>query len=403
MFRRAQSFRGARQTGWMTVDIASRERMRDPVWLRQPATVEAVAAVVTVLSAAIEVVRVILGDGSPLALVGLALGLLAATLVRTRPVFALLLAAAGPILTGSTGWPPIVEYSIAIFVLFRFTLRGGPPLRGALLVSLGAYVGVVWARDVLYAGDGIASVVSAFAGAILGVAFRSHQQYWASLEQRATDAVATRELEADRRVAEERIRIARDLHDVMGHQVAILSMQLGVAEVFSTTNTEASVKALHEARSAVKAVLLETHRILRVLRSDDESESPTPGMADLDLLAASFETLGLHVQINIDSDLPPTDPAVEVTIYRMVQEALTNAHRYGDGQASVTVRGLEEGTVVRVSNPYSVSGAVRSGSGYGLMGMDERVASTGGVLHIAREGGVFVVTATFDIGREGQE
>ncbi|MFI1735447.1 sensor histidine kinase [Streptomyces acidicola] len=175
---------------------------------------------------------------------------------------------------------------------------------------------------------GAAALFSAIAGGATGSALRIHREHWRTLEERAESAIATREIEATRRVTEERLRIARDLHDVIGHQVAMLSMHLGAAEIGLPEDAESSRQALVSARSSARTVVVETQRILALLRlgddiSDDEALRPTPALSGLEGLVASFESIGLDVRPSIDIPAGFVEPSVGVTVYRVVQEALT--------------------------------------------------------------------------------
>lgn len=248
---------------------------------------------------------------------------------------------------------------------------------------------------------GAAALFSAIAGGATGGALRIHRDHWWILEERAESAIATREIEATRRVTEERLRIARDLHDVIGHQVAMLSLHLGAAEIGLPEGSESSRQALVSARSSARTVVVETQRILALLRreddiSDDEALRPVPALSGLEGLVASFESIGLDVRPSIDIPTVFVEPSVGVTVYRVVQEALTNAYRHGEGKATVEVRERDGRICVTVENP--VGRALRGsgpGSGLGLVGMRERVESSSGRLTIDRDGGRFRVRAEF--------
>lgn len=202
-------------------------------------------------------------------------------------------------------------------------------------------------------------------------------------------------------MTEERLRIARDLHDVIGHQVAMLSLHLGAAEIGLPADAESSRQALVSARSSARAVVVETQRILALLRladdiSEDEALRPTPALSGLEGLVASFESIGLDVHPSIDIPAGFVEPSVGVTVYRVVQEALTNAYRHGEGAATVDV-GQRDGRIcVTVENRvgHSLRGS-GSGSGLGLVGMRERVESSSGRLTIDSDDGRFRVHAEF--------
>jgi signal transduction histidine kinase len=208
-------------------------------------------------------------------------------------------------------------------------------------------------------------------------------------------------MEATRRVTEERLRIARDLHDVIGHQVAMLSMHLGAAEIGLPDDAESSRQALVSARSSARTVVVETQRILALLRlgddiSDDEALRPTPALSGLEGLVASFESIGLDIQPSIDIPAGFVEPSVGVAVYRVVQEALTNAYRYGEGAATVDVRERDGRICLTVENRVSRSRrGSDAGSGLGLVGMRERVESSNGRLTIDSDDRRFRVHAEF--------
>ena len=248
---------------------------------------------------------------------------------------------------------------------------------------------------------GAAALFTAVGGGASRAALRLSRDHALMSAQRARDAVATRELEADRRVAEERLRIARDLHDVVGHQVAMLSVNLGVAEIGLPDNAASSRQALESARTNARNVVAETQRILVLLRRGDTAPAedalrPTPSLASLDALIASFESIGLDVAASISVPDYAGEPVIGVTVYRIVQEALTNAYRHGEGGATVDVHETDGRIRVSIDNAigHTPRGTV-AGSGLGLIGMRERVESCGGRLTIDKADGRFQVRAEF--------
>lgn len=362
--------------------------LRSPIAFRRPEALHTGAYVLVAVSAAVELVRIVLA-GAGLAVFGALLVTVAgAALAWWRPWPGLIGATVGCALSAVVGWDPIVMWSITVFVLFSFTLQGKPTVRGTLFTMVALYVVAAIADGYHFLSlTGFPAWTAAAAGGAMGSAFRIHQQYWASLEQRAADAIATRESEATRRVAEERLRIARDLHDVVGHQVAVVSMHLGVAEVNLPADAEPARAALESARTAVRSVLLETQRILSVLRrgtaNDDAAGQPAPELSRLPELVDSFRQIGLRVDATL-GDMPENvDPAVSVTAFRIVQEALTNAHRHGDGTAELSVTTANGQLLIEVVNERRRHGpAPAVGGGYGLAGVRERVTSAGGQLTV---------------------
>ncbi|MGW3117576.1 sensor histidine kinase [Streptomyces sp. NPDC001107] len=373
-----------------------------PLWVRRPEVLHLVAYSVAALVFTGQIVAVILrGSDWPTALSVLLAGG-GVALSWWRPWAGLVVASAASFAVTAVGQDPLSVWMIAVLVLFSVTLRGKQPLVGTGIVAaffLGAFMTLGGFRGGAIVGA--AALFSAVAGGATGAALRIHREHWRTLEERAESAIATREIEATRRVTEERLRIARDLHDVLGHQVAMLSMHLGAAEIGLPEDAESARQALVSARSSARTVVVETQRILTLLRlqdvvSDDEALRPTPALSGLETLVASFESIGLDVRPSIDLPAGFVEPSVGVTVYRVVQEALTNAYRHGEGAATVDVRERDGRICVTVENRvgHSLRGS-GAGSGLGLVGMRERVESSSGRLTIDSDDGRFRVHAEF--------
>ncbi|MFD9188215.1 sensor histidine kinase [Streptomyces phaeochromogenes] len=371
-----------------------------PLWVRRPEALHLVAYSVAALVFTGQIVAAILrGSDWPTALSVLLAGAGVALSWR-RPWAGLVVTSAASFAVTAVGHDPLSVWMMAVLVLFSVTVRGKQPLVGTGIVAaffLGAFMTLGGFRGGAIVGA--AALFSAIAGGATGAALRIHREHWLTLEERAESAIATREIEATRRVTEERLRIARDLHDVIGHQVAMLSMHLGAAEIGLPEDAEPSRQALVSARSSARTVVVETQRILALLRlgddiPDDEALRPTPALSGLEGLVASFESVGLDVRPSIDLPAGFVEPSVGVTVYRVVQESLTNAYRHGEGPATVDVRERDGRICVTVEN--RVGHTMRgSGSGLGLLGMRERVESSSGRLTIDSDDGRFRVHAEF--------
>ncbi|MFJ5263242.1 sensor histidine kinase [Streptomyces sp. NPDC088387] len=374
-----------------------------PLWVRRPEALHLIAYALAALAFAGQLVAVaVRGSDWPTALSALLAGA-GVALSWWRPWEGLAVTSAASFAVTAVGEDPLSVWMMAVLVLFSVTLRGKQPLAATGIVAaffLGAFMTVGGFRG--GAVVGAAALFSATAGGATGAALRIHREHWRILEERAETAIATREIEATRRVTEERMRIARDLHDVIGHQVAMLSMHLGAAEIGLPGDAESSRQALVSARSSARTVVVETQRILALLRlGDDSSETealrPTPALSGLEGLVASFESIGLDVRPTLDLPAGFVEPSVGVTVYRVVQEALTNAYRHGEGAATVEVRERDGRICVTVENRVgrAPNGTAGPGSGLGLVGMRERVESSSGRLTIDSEGGRFRVHAEF--------
>ncbi len=227
--------------------------------------------------------------------------------------------------------------------------------------------------------------------AAAGDALRNRRAYVAATEERAERAERTREEEALRRVAEERLRIAHDLHDVVAHRIAVVNVQAGVASHLLDSRPDQAREALGHVRSASSAILEELSDILSVLRQPGEtvdSTAPVPGLGQLDALVASFAKAGLAVDYSLTGKPRRVVPTVDLVAYRVLQEALTNAHKQGTGIAHLSVTWQPSALDLHVTNPTRDSVVLgddgsTDGAGHGLLGMRERALAVGGAIHAA--------------------
>jgi signal transduction histidine kinase len=206
-----------------------------------------------------------------------------------------------------------------------------------------------------------------------------------------------REEEARRRAAEERLRIARELHDVLGHNISLISVQAGVALHLMEQQPEQARIALTVIKEASKDALHELRSVLDVLRdvSDEAPRAPAAGLAGLGELLARAAEAGLQVRSEVSGDLKRLPVRVDLAAFRIVQEALTNVMRHA-GQTSSTVQVScdERELTLRIENEAGTVGAREGGgSGQGIIGMRERAAALGGVVEAGPrpEGGFCVV------------
>lgn len=384
----------------MSADVGDDHLTSTPLWVRSPARVHQLAYAAAALVFTGQIVAVLArGSSAGTVLAVLAAGL-GVALSWWRPWAGLVVTSASSFAVTAVGQDPLSVWMMAVLVLFSFAFRGKPVVVGTAIVAgffLAAYmtVGGFTGGAVV----GCAAVFSAIGGGATGAALRIHREHWLVLEQRARAAVATREVEVGRRVTEERLRIARDLHDVVGHQVAMLSVYLGVAEIGLPREATSSREALESARSSARSIVEETQRILSLLRRgsavpDAEALQPTPSLTGLDSLIASFESIGLVVDADIQVGSDSLEPSTGIAVYRIVQEALTNAYQHGEGSVDVTVTVQGDRATVMAENDvaHSREGSVRSG-GLGLVGMRERAESSGGGLSITTVDDRFRVVA----------
>ena len=359
------------------------------------------------------------GDAWRLA-IGLVLGVaMAAVLVARRRAPAgvvcaeLVLAAVW--VTALYGWEqgPFGAFVALLIAVFALGLHAPRASRSgiALAAALGA-VAVAVVRDAYGAVRGLEAlgdvvpfwlwVAVAFAG---GVALRRRERLAALFEDRAVRAERERELRAREAIVDERGRIARELHDVVAHNVSVMVVQAqGAARVLEADEPRVR-EALRAIETTGREAIDEMRRLLGVLRRGDEEPAlgPRPGLAQLDALADSVRAAGVPVDVAIEGRPVALPAGVDVSAYRIVQEALTNTLKHaGAAHAGVVVRYAPGAVELEVHDDGAGAGARNgAGTGHGLVGMRERVALFGGELHAgAAERGGWCVRARLPVDRE---
>jgi len=235
---------------------------------------------------------------------------------------------------------------------------------------------------------------------------RHRRARWSELQARAERLEREREEEARRAVTEERLRIARELHDVIAHSMSVIAVQSAVGHHVMDTQPLQAQQALAAIEATSRSALTEMRRLLGVLRQEGEpvgSLTPAPGLADLTSLVTQVQDAGLRVRIQVDGQRGPVPPGVDLSAYRIIQEALTNVIKHAASSRaivaicyradSVTVEITDDGPAPGVGAPLA-----RPGSAHGVIGMRERVAVFGGEFAAApRPEGGFRVRACFPI------
>ena len=257
-------------------------------------------------------------------------------------------------------------------------------------------------------GDGTATV-EALLGAIaivalpwaVGYAARSRRLYLAEVEQRLATAERDRDTLAHQAVAEERTRIARELHDVVAHHVSLIGVQAGAARLTLPTGaaSDTARASLTAIETSSRAAVNEMRRLLGVLRADGSGAevAPAPGLARLDDLVDEFRAAGIDVRSSVEADVAGLDPTLDVCCYRVVEEALTNIARHSAARtATVSVRADDVMVRILVADPGPARlpppGPPRAGRG--LVGMTERAALFAGRVAAGRQpDGGFAVMA----------
>ncbi|WP_455353664.1 sensor histidine kinase [Streptomyces sp. SYSU K217416] len=241
---------------------------------------------------------------------------------------------------------------------------------------------------------------------VLGDSMRTRRAYFAQLEERAARLEAEREAQAKVAVAAERARIARELHDVVAHNVSVMVVQADGAAYVMDAAPDQAKQALETISSTGRQALAEMRRLLGVLRTGEPQEGgeyvPQPDVEQIEDLVEQVRTAGLVVDFKVEGTPRPLPSGVELTAYRIVQEALTNTRKHGgpDAGASVRLVYFDDGLGLLVEDDgrgaahemYEDGGA--DGRGHGLIGMRERVGMVGGTLDAGpRPGGGFRISA----------
>ncbi|GAA2446003.1 histidine kinase [Actinomadura vinacea] len=248
----------------------------------------------------------------------------------------------------------------------------------------------------------IAVITSTWLAVAAGGGVRAQRAYVAALEERAVRAEQARRDEAARLVAEERVRIARELHDVVAHQLTLINAQAGVALYLhegERTDPARLAETLSHVKEDSKQALSELRAIVGLLGSPEAPREPVPGLDRLDDLVVSFARAGLRVDVRRRGEVRTASSAVDVSGYRIVQEALTNVSKHaGTGTARVCLDYATDLLKITVADDGTGTGA-GGGSGRGLIGMRERAAAVGGRVTAGRRaGGGYAVEAELPLG-----
>ncbi|HEX2180062.1 MAG TPA: sensor histidine kinase, partial [Actinomycetota bacterium] len=225
--------------------------------------------------------------------------------------------------------------------------------------------------------------VLAVASVLAGEAAHNRRRYLAEVAERLSRAQADREAEPQRRLTEERLRIARELHDIMAHTITVITVQAGEALDALDQYPDQVREAVRNIRDASREAMSELRATVGVLRAAPEpgtERRPAPGMRDLAELVQTAEGGGLHADLQVQGEVRPLPAAVELTAYRIVQESLTNVIRHaGASRATVTVQ-YEPGVVTVQVEDDGGNPPAGAANGHGIRGMRERAEAVGGRL-----------------------
>jgi signal transduction histidine kinase len=312
--------------------------------------------------------------------------------------------------------PPLIFAVVTALVTITLAGQRWAAIAAAIVIT-GCALLIGTLRDAEYWSHPRPLAVAALSALAIALAdaVRNRRAYVAAVEERARRAEESREQEASRRVGDERLRIARELHDVLAHHIAVINVQAGVAGHLLERQPAQAREALDHVRAAARSVLSEMQAVVTVLREPGESpdagppDEPAPGMDRIDELIDGFRGVGLRVD-TVVSGLPRALPvAVDLAAYRAVQESLTNVGKHAqNAEATVRLDYRPDSLAITVTNAgtdqasRSAGHRMGSTSGFGLTGMRERVLSVGGHLRAGpTPDGGFVVVATLPLDRAG--
>ncbi|GAA4491626.1 histidine kinase [Microbacterium panaciterrae] len=371
------------------------------VWFLRGQLLDRVVLILTSAAIVTEFFVLLLSGEPLLDYVGLLVGAAGVVLCRFRRMLGLVVVVLGAVAAALLATEYVAMWTVVVFTLFSVTVRGSRAIPALLIAGIPVYLSIV-IRDGWNFQSPVALIATACCavGAAVGSAVRAQQRYLESMRQRALDAEAAAGLAVERGIAEERLRIARDLHDAVGHEVAVVSMNLGAAEVQLPQESVGAREALTAARAGIQRVLREMQQILDVLRRGEDGGDRDP-VADARRIPDLIETMrasGTVIEASLD-DTGGLDSSVSTAMFRLVQEALTNAQRHGTGTIRISLTAESDELIVDVQNKRSsAANASERGSGYGLVGMRERAQSVGGHLEVVEDANTFRVRAVLKRG-----
>ncbi|MGW2176941.1 sensor histidine kinase [Streptomyces sp. NPDC001732] len=345
------------------------------------------------------------------------LGAVALVWRRRRPVAVLVATAGLTVLELMRSDPPAPVVTGAVIALYTVAARTDRPTTwrvGLLTMTVLTAAAMFFGPAPWYNQENFGVFAWIGMAGATGDAIRSRRAFIDAIRERAERAERTRDEEARRRVAEERLRIARDLHDVVAHHIALVNVQAGVAAHVMDKRPDQAKEALAHVREASRSALNELRATVGLLRQSGDPEAPTepaPGLAVLDELVDTVRRAGLPVEVACTDRRPPLPAAVDLAAYRVIQEALTNVRKHAGPGARAEVSVVRVGATTEITVIDNGSGgdcraadAPDGGGGHGLLGMRERVTALGGTLTAGpRYGGGFRVHAILPVRARKEE
>jgi len=321
-------------------------------------------------------------------------GLIAAPVAihRRYPVIAMLASTAAMVGYSLGRFTAFPGYTTFVLV-FLVALHAGR--RRALVVYLGGVAGLsvsllAQPPAVATASSWISTVLTVTVAWLAGENLRSRRARRRDELEEAHRQVAQKADEARRAITAERLRIARDLHDVVAHSMSVIAVQAGVAHHVIEERPEIARDALGSIEVTAREGLVEMRRLLGLLRSegdttDDSGMAPAEGLRDVDRLLAHFRDAGVRVEVAGLGRVGDLPPALDITAYRIVQEGLTNVLRHGGPVAYLRMERSPTELRLEIRDDGRASAAATPGSGHGLTGIHERAALFGGTVHAEQQ------------------
>jgi signal transduction histidine kinase len=303
---------------------------------------------------------------------------------------------------------PPVGPTIALFFV-ALDERSRARIRETAAVVLGLFAVHVAATAAAHEGFPTSAIlfgIVVWGGAwTLGDRIRMRQRRRDELEERLRRAERDTQRERRLAAAEERTRIARDLHDSAAHAINVILVQAGAARLLQKRDPQAAQEALTTIEDVARETIGEIDLLVRGLRENGSAEGeavePPTGLAALETLAERHRASGLAVEVRLDGRPRPLPRGVDQAAYRILQESLTNAARHGAGTAEVSVRFDETELTLSVTNPAApTQNGGAAGGGHGILGMRERAALLSGQVRAGLDGDAFRVNARLPYGGE---
>jgi signal transduction histidine kinase len=393
---------GLRQPHWTAIDVACTVLLAGVygVEFNQPADLTGVPQGVAALIVAVAV--------------------LPAAARRRWPRTALALVVAGGAAVAALSFspdPPLAAGFVLYLIPLRFARREARwLLAGSLLVTAAGDIAFGLARHGVYRPGGTRAAAGLLlesglllAGAwLFGYLARLRRAYSAGLREQAEQQAREQLAEARRANSEERLRVARELHDVVAHSMSVIAVQAGVANYVAGTRPEEAARALSSIEETSRGALREMRALLGMLRNEETPGAgsgaglvPAPGLADLKALADRTADAGVRVDLDIHGDRPPLPAGLDLAAYRVIQEAITNVIKHAATDRCRVAVGYKDQSLnleITDNGIGAAPGTPGPGTGHGITGMRERVGMYGGEFSAApRPEGGFRVSARFPL------